>query len=274
MLLSLLHAAAAADTAAAAAAAKAAAANAAACKFGLGLPSGPQQWHNSAAESIVVIIVPVNVAVVILFVLIVPIGANAMTTASKDNNAMLLHGWDCGVQPCQQQQPKPRGRSPSHEGAAQVCKGAAQLALAPSRCNIAIISAAAVLPTLPVSAAHCHCAIATAIAVPLLLPLLLPHDVPYFAAIATAAAAYFLLQRQQQPKPQGRSLPETARAQLKPQGCSPSHKGAAQGCKGASQAKPSCRLIVVFTAVQCPYLQRDVWGAVGSLAAPHTSMQP
>jgi hypothetical protein len=67
---------------------------------------------------------------------------------------------------------------------------------APSRCTIATIIVTAVLPTLPVSTAYCRCAIATAIAVPLLLPLPLPRDVPYFAAAATAAAAYFLLQRQ------------------------------------------------------------------------------
>jgi hypothetical protein len=119
-----------------------------------------------------------------------------------------------------------------------------------------------VLPTLPISAAHCCCAIATAIAtaiaVPLLLPLLLPRNVPHFAATATAATAYFLLQRQWQPKPRGRSQPETARAQLKPRGHSPSHKGAAQVCEGASQAMPSCHLIVVFTAARCPYLQYDV----------------
>jgi hypothetical protein len=131
-------------------------------------------------------------------------------------------------------------------------------AAAPLRCAIAIITAAVVLPTLPISAAHCRCAIATAIAVPLLLPLLLPRNVPYFAATATAATAYFLLQRQRQPKPQGRSQPETARAQLKLRGHSPSHKGAAQVCEGASQAMPSCHLIVVFTAAGCPYLQYDV----------------
>ncbi len=67
---------------------------------------------------------------------------------------------------------------------------------APSRCTIATITAAAVLPLLPVSTAHCRYAIATAIAVPLLLLLLLPRDVLYFAAAATAAAAYFLLQQQ------------------------------------------------------------------------------
>jgi hypothetical protein len=101
MLPSLLHAAAAANTATATAAAKAAAADAAACKFGLGTPSGHQRWHNNAVESVIVVIVPANVAVVILIVSIVPIGANATTTASKDDNGMLLHGWDCGVQPCQ-----------------------------------------------------------------------------------------------------------------------------------------------------------------------------
>jgi hypothetical protein len=126
--------------------------------------------------------------------------------------------------------------SPSHLGAAQVMRAQPESAwaqpdlrllhrAAPLRCAIATITAAALLPTLPVSAAHCHCAIATAIAVLLLLPLPLPRDVPYFAAAATAAAAYFLLQWQ--PKPQGRSQPETARAQLKLRGRSPSHKGTA-----------------------------------------------
>jgi hypothetical protein len=117
--------------------------------------------------------------------------------------------------------------SPSHLGSAQVTRAQPESAwvqpdlrllhrAAPLRCAIATITAAAVLPTLPVSAAHCCCAIATAIAVPLLLPLPLPRNVPYFAAAATAAAAYFLLQRQWQLKPQRRSQPETARAQLKP----------------------------------------------------------
>jgi hypothetical protein len=102
--------------------------------------------------------------------------------------------------------------SPSHLGAAQVTRVQPKSSrvqpdlrllhhAAPLRCAIATITAAAVLPTLPVSAAHCCCAIATAIAFPLLLLLPLPHNVPYFAAAATAAAAYFLLQRQQQPKP-------------------------------------------------------------------------
>jgi hypothetical protein len=118
MLPSLLHAAAAANTTAATAAAKAAAADAAACKFGLGPPSGHRQWHNNAVESVIVVILPADVTVVILIVSIIPIGANATTTASKDNNGMLLHGQDCGVQPCQQQQPKPLGCSSSHEGAA------------------------------------------------------------------------------------------------------------------------------------------------------------
>ncbi len=159
--------------------------------------------------------------------------------------------------------------SPSHLGAAQVTRTQPESAraqpnlrllhrAAPSCCAIATITAAAVLPMLPVSAAHCRCAIATAIAVSLLLPLPLPRDVPYFVAAATAAEAYFLLQRQRQPKPQGRSQPETARAQLKPQRRSPSHKGAARVCEGASQAMPSCHLIVVFTAARCPYLRRDV----------------
>jgi hypothetical protein len=126
--------------------------------------------------------------------------------------------------------------SPSHLGAAQVTRAQPESARAqpnlrllhcavPSRCAIATITATAMLPMLPVYAAHCHCAIATAIAVPLLLPLLLPCDVPYFAAAATAATAYFLLQRQWQPKPQGRSQPETARVQLKPRGGSPSLRG-------------------------------------------------
>jgi hypothetical protein len=101
MLPSLLHAAAAANTAAATAAAKAAAADAAACKFGLGLPFGHWQWHNNAVESVVVVIVPANVAVVVLIVSIVPIGADATMTASKDDDRMLSHGRDCGVQPCQ-----------------------------------------------------------------------------------------------------------------------------------------------------------------------------
>jgi hypothetical protein len=101
MLPSLLHAAAAANTAAAAATAKAAAADAAACKFGLGLPSGHRRWHNNAVESVVIVIAPADVSVAILIVLIVPIGDNAMTTASKDDNGMLLHGRNCGVQPCQ-----------------------------------------------------------------------------------------------------------------------------------------------------------------------------
>jgi hypothetical protein len=159
--------------------------------------------------------------------------------------------------------------SPSHLGAAQVTRAQPESAraqpdlrllhrAAPLRCAIATITAAAVLPTLRISAAHCRCAITTAIANPLLLPLPLPHNVPYFAAAATATAAYFLLQRQQQPKSQGCSQPETARAQLKPRGHSPSHKGAAQVCEGVSQAMPSCHLIVVFTAAQCPYLRRDV----------------
>ena len=159
--------------------------------------------------------------------------------------------------------------NPSHLGAAQVTRAQTKSAraqpnlrllhcAAPSRCTIATITAAAVLSTLPVSAAHCRCAIATAIAVPLLLPLPLPRNVPYFAAAATAATAYFLLQRQRQPKPQGRSQPETARAQLKPQGRSPSHKGTAQVCKGTSQAMPSCCLIVVFRAAQRPYLRINV----------------
>ncbi len=102
--------------------------------------------------------------------------------------------------------------SPSHLSAAQVTRAQPESAraqpnlrllhcAAPSRCAIATITAAAVLPTLPDSAAHCCCAIATAIAVLLLLPLPLPRDVLYFAAAATAAAAYFLLQWQRQPKP-------------------------------------------------------------------------
>ncbi len=159
--------------------------------------------------------------------------------------------------------------SPSHLGAAQVTRAQPESAraqpnlrllhhAAPLRCSIATITAAAVLPTLPVSAAHCCCVIATAIAVLLLLLLPLPRDVPYFATAATAAAAYFLLQQQRQPKPQGCSQPETARAQLKPQGRSPSHEGAARVCKGASRAMPSCCLIVVFTAARCPYLRCDV----------------
>ncbi len=100
ILPSLLHAAAAANTATAAAATKAAAADAAACKFGLGPPSGHQQWHNNAVESVIVVIVPAKVAVVVLIISIVPIGTNAMTNASKDDNGMLLHGRDCKVQPC------------------------------------------------------------------------------------------------------------------------------------------------------------------------------
>jgi hypothetical protein len=117
MLPSPLHAAAAANTAAAAATAEAAVADAAAYKFGLGPPSGHRRWHNDAVESVVVVIVPANIAVVILIVSIVPIGADATTTASKDDDVMLLRGWDCGVKPCRRQQPKSRGRSPSHKGA-------------------------------------------------------------------------------------------------------------------------------------------------------------
>ncbi len=101
MLPSLLHAATAANTAAATAATKAAAADAAACKFGLGLPSGHWRWHNNAVESVIVVIILANVAVVVLIISIVPIGANATTTASKDDNGMLSHGRDCKVQPCQ-----------------------------------------------------------------------------------------------------------------------------------------------------------------------------
>ncbi len=100
MLPSLLHAAAAANTAAATAATKAAAADAAACKFGLGPPSGHWRWHNNSVESVVVVIVPTDIAVVVLIILIVPISANAMTTASKDDNGMLPHRRDCRVQPC------------------------------------------------------------------------------------------------------------------------------------------------------------------------------
>jgi hypothetical protein len=101
MLPSLLHAAAAANTAAATAAAKAAAAGAAACKFGLGPPSGHWQWHNNAVESVVVVIIPANIAVVVLIASIVPIGADATMAMSKDDDGMSSHGWDCGVQPCQ-----------------------------------------------------------------------------------------------------------------------------------------------------------------------------
>jgi hypothetical protein len=126
--------------------------------------------------------------------------------------------------------------SPSHLGTVQVTRaqpGSARAQpnlrllhrAAPSRCAIAIITAAAVLPLLPVSAAHCRCAIATAIAVPLLLLLPLPHNVPYFAAAATAAEAYFLLQWQWQPKPRGCSQPETASAQPKSHWRSPSLRG-------------------------------------------------
>jgi hypothetical protein len=122
--------------------------------------------------------------------------------------------------------------SPSHEGAAQVTRVQPESAraqpnlhllhcAAPLHCAITTITATAVLPMLPISAAHCRCTIATVIAVPLLLLLPLPRDVPYFAAASTAAAAYFLLQRQRQPSHKGA-------ASQRLQGRSSSHDGAAQ----------------------------------------------
>jgi hypothetical protein len=43
-------------------------------------PSGHWQWHDNAVESVVVVVVPTVVAVFVVIVSIIPIGANAMTT--------------------------------------------------------------------------------------------------------------------------------------------------------------------------------------------------
>jgi hypothetical protein len=89
----------------------------------MGPPSGHWQWHNDAVESVVV--VPAVIAVEVVVILIVLIGTNAIKTTSNNDDAMSLHGRACGVLPCRRQQPKPQGRSLSHEGAARVCKDAA-----------------------------------------------------------------------------------------------------------------------------------------------------
>jgi hypothetical protein len=227
------------------------------------LASSHRRWHNDAVESVVVVVVPANVAVVVAAD-VLPSQLHAVAAANTAAAAAATEAAAADAATCKfglglpsghrqwhddalesvvvivpttaaqatRAQPKARGRSPSLQGHSPT-------RTAPLCCAIATITATAMLPTLPVSAAHCCCAIAIAIAAPLLPPLPLPRDVPKLLPLPLPPWHTYC-----------KGAAQATRAQP--------HEGAAQVCKGASQAMHSCLLIVVFTVERCPYLRCDV----------------